>query len=71
MLPDILVQGFELVVAVASVLSEQQLARGKSNGWVWAIAASVLTGFFFLLREHTILALVEMLNVPFSIYGFL
>ena len=70
MVSDLLVQGFGLVVALASVLSEHKLARGKLNGWIWAVIASVLTGIFFLTRERTILALVEILNVPFSIYGF-
>ena len=67
---DLLVHGLELIVALASVLSEHLLARGKLTGWVWAIIASILAGFFFLLRGHTILALVEVLNVPFAIYGF-
>ena len=67
---DLLVQTLELVVAFASVLSEHLLARGKLTGWVWGIIASALAGFFFLLRGHTILALVEVLNVPFAIYGF-
>lgn len=70
MVSDLLVSGLELIVALVSVLSEHLLARGKLKGWVWAIIASILAGFFFLLRGHTILALVEVLNVPFAIYGF-
>ncbi len=65
-----LVHGFELIVALVSVLSEQMLARGKSFGWLLATLACILTGIFFLLGEHYILAVVEMLNVPFTIYGF-
>jgi lipid-A-disaccharide synthase-like uncharacterized protein len=67
---DLLVQGLELIVALVSVLSEHMLARGKLYGWVWSVIASVLTGFFFLLRHDTVLALVEVLNVPFAVYGF-
>ncbi|MCC6323793.1 nicotinamide mononucleotide transporter [Candidatus Nomurabacteria bacterium] len=29
-----------------------------------------MTGIFFLFKEYYILAIVEMLNVPFTIYGF-
>lgn len=67
---DLLVQALELIVALGSVLSEHMLARGKSSGWIWAILASFLAGIFFLLNGNSVLALVEILNIPFAIYGF-
>lgn len=61
--------GLELIVAGASVASEHLLAKTKRSGWIWSIVASILSGIFFLIRGHTVLVLVEVLNVPFALYG--
>jgi hypothetical protein len=65
-----MIHALELTVACANVASELLLARKKLYGWVWAIGASLLTGLFFLVQHDDILALFEVLNVPFSMYGF-
>lgn len=68
--PDLLMWGFQLIVALTSVLSERMLARGKLYGWILLVLASILSSIFFLLREQNILALLEGLYVPIAIYGF-
>ncbi len=68
---DLAIQGFELVVALVAVLSEHKLAKEKSSGWILAILASILAGiFFFFISKHYILGIVEIINIPFAIYGF-
>ena len=66
----LLMQGFELIVALTSVASEHMLTKGRSFGWLLATIACILTGIFFLFNGYYILAIVEMINVPFTIYGF-
>lgn len=68
---DLAIQGFELVVALVAVLSEHRLAKEKSSGWILAILASILAGiFFFFISKHYTLGLLEILSIPFAIYGF-